>query len=148
MIIEGKQKEIYVAEFREEYKDKDHCFCKKVCRFVCMMMAMIGISLFLYGCGRVASIDDTVSEETMLQTSEETGAEWNNDRDESSIREKTEPSEADSVDEMEIPLLEQLFTYDKVENSSEQYLVITRVACVYREQSVCRQYGFMDSTDT
>ena len=53
MIIEGNQKEIdamkefhkgnrqkglelqeeFAAEFREEYKDKDHCPCKKACRY-------------------------------------------------------------------------------------------------------------------
>ncbi|MDE5865638.1 MAG: LPS biosynthesis protein [Lachnospiraceae bacterium] len=53
MIIEGNQKEIdamkefhkgnrqrglelqeeFVVEFREEYKDKDHCSCKKACRY-------------------------------------------------------------------------------------------------------------------
>ena len=53
MIIEGNQKELdamkefhkgnrkeglrlqeeFAAEFREEYKDKDHCPCKKACRY-------------------------------------------------------------------------------------------------------------------
>ena len=53
MIIEGNQTQIdamkefhngnrqkglelqekFVAEFREEYKDKDHCSCKKACRY-------------------------------------------------------------------------------------------------------------------
>ena len=53
MIIEGNQKEIaamnefhkgnrekglalqeeFAAEFREEYKEKDHCPCKKACRY-------------------------------------------------------------------------------------------------------------------
>lgn len=103
-------------------------------RFVCMMMEMIGISLLFVGCGRGTSIEDTVSEETMVQASEKAGAEWDNDREEGSIREEMEPSEEDGAEELEIPLLEQLFTYEEVENSSGQYLVITGIADKYQER--------------
>lgn len=91
-------------------------------RFVSVMTAMTGICLFLYGCGRGASIEDAAQEEKMVQASEEAGTEWENDQEES------------GAGALEIPLLEQLFTYEEAENSSEQYLVITGIADKYRDR--------------
>ena len=91
-------------------------------RLFCVMTAMIGSCLLFYGYGREAFMEDMVSGENMVQASEEVGAEWDNDQGEGSIREKTEPSEENGAGALEIPLLEQLFTYEEVKNSSEQYM--------------------------
>lgn len=120
-----------MGSFREIMQKKTQSFAG---RFVCVMTAMIGICLLFYGCGRETSMEDTVSEESMVQASEEAGAEWDNDQEESSIREKTESFKEDDAGALEIPLLEQLFTYEEVENSSEQYLVITGIEDKYRDR--------------
>ena len=64
---------------------------KKVCsavRPVCIMLTMIGISLSLYGCGRRASVEDTVSEEITVQVSEEPETDRDYDSEESSVKNK------------------------------------------------------------
>lgn len=75
-----------------------------------------------------------MSEENMVQATEEVGAEWDNDQEESSIKEKTEPCEENNAGALKVPLLKHLFTYEEVENSSEQYLVITGLADKYRDR--------------
>ena len=72
--------------------------------YVCWIAAMAGISLLLYGCGRIASVEDTVSMKTIVQ--------------------------------VDIPLLDQLFTYEEAEDTSGQYLVITGIAEKYQDQFV------------
>ncbi|MDE5699194.1 MAG: leucine-rich repeat domain-containing protein [Lachnospiraceae bacterium] len=118
-------------------------------RYICMTAAITGISLLLYGCGKGASIEntmstdtvtqaseDTVSADTVTRASEDTGAEQDNDGEAFCIREKTKSSGEDSAEGFKIPLLEQLFTYEEAENASGQYLVITGIAEKYREQFI------------
>ena len=77
MIIEGNEKEIeameqfhkgnrqeglrlqeeFAAAFREEYKDKDHCPCKKACRYhgnckECVAIHRLIRNMFQTVCGR------------------------------------------------------------------------------------------------
>lgn len=132
-----------MESFRKAMQDK---IVRSADKSICIMVTVIGISLSLYGCGRGTSmentviediiIEDTVSEETTVQASEETKADWKHDTEESSSIEETEFSEADNIEWLEIPLLEQLFTYEKVENSLGQYLVITGIADKYRDQFI------------
>ncbi len=104
-------------------------------RYVCMMAAMTGTGLLICGCGRSASIEDTVSADTIAQASEENRRRQDYDGVGIHIRER-KLSVENSEEAFQIPRLEQLFTYEKAENASGQYLVITGISEKYREQFI------------
>lgn len=117
------------------------------------LILLLGICSLFCGCGKENSADPALSEETIIlssgelkaetivnqSTSTETDEEMKNEEEQQEVLE--EEAWDEKISEEAVPLLEQLYTYEKAGVAYDRYLIITGIAPEYQDKFTDYMYN-------